>query len=113
METKYFERQTKFLKSTPWKEIELNRKNMWYVQLDASIRYAFIDRGVSFPKAVYVEDVNYNGYIVTYIRIVRANLITHEDVMRWVENKIYIMDDLKHQAECNSSDNHQYIFEII
>ena len=109
METKYFERLT-----NSWKEIKFNRKNMWYVQLDASIRYVFIDRGVSLPKAVYINDVNYNtGYTVTYIRIVRADLITHEDVVQWIENKMYIMDELKRQAECNSSDNHQYIFELI
>ena len=99
-QTKYF--KEKFNQSTKQfdlVEIPLGRYTWWYVQVDASIRYAFAKYKVPLPKYVIVEEVN---HYITF-KIFRENIKNLKELQLYNEKLIYIFDELKYQAECNSS----------
>ena len=96
-------------------EIPLNKENWWYVQLDASIRFAFMKYIRLIPETVIIED---NTHYTT-IKIIRNNFNNLEEVNIWLQNRIFILDELNHQAKFNSTDKEDtedwtiYSFEII
>jgi len=96
-------------------EIPLNKDNWWYVQLDASIRFAFMKYIGLIPKTVIIEQSSH----YTTIKIIRPNFNNLEEVNIWLQNRIFILDELNQQAKCNSTDNEDnedwviYNFEII
>lgn len=100
-QTKYFKQI--FNKDTfqyELEEIPLGRETWWYVQVDASIRYAFAKYKLPIPKYVVVED---EGHYITF-KIYRENIKNPKELKSYNEKCIYVLDELKFQAECNSSD---------
>lgn len=93
-------------------EISLNKDNWWYVQLDASIRFAFMKYIGLIPETVIIEPSSH----YTTIKIIRPNFNNLEEVNIWLQNRIFILDELNQQAKCNSTDNEDWViynFEII
>lgn len=80
-------------------EIPLGRDTWFYVQVDASIRYAFAKHKIPLPKYVIVEELSTE----TIFKIFRDNIKNPKELKEWNKRWIYIFDELKHQAECNSS----------
>ena len=81
-------------------EIPLNKDNWWYVQLDASIRFAFIKYIGLIPEIVVIEPSTH----YTNIKIIRPNFNNLEEVNIWLQKRLYIVDELNNQAKCNSID---------
>lgn len=106
METKYYKSDV---------EIPLNRDNWFYVMIDGSIRMAFLKYGINLPKYVIVEETGDN----VKFTIVRGDMVGYDAAKKWKERKIYILDELRIQAEANSFDDYDgeksitYKFEII
>lgn len=48
-----------------------------------------------------------------HISVVRAQISTIQEASKWQEKRIYVMDDLKRAAECNSSEYVTYKIDII
>ena len=100
-QTKYFKQV--FNKKTlkfDLEEIPLDRDTWWYVQIDASIRYAFLKHNLQIPKYIVVEDVT---HYITF-KIYRENIKNINELKEYNEKLKYVLDELKFQAECNSSD---------
>ena len=102
-QTKYFKQvfNQKTLKFD-LEEIPLGRNTWWYVQVDSSIRYAFFKYNLQIPKYVVVEDVT--NYIT--FKIYRENIKNIKELQEYNEKLNYVLDELKSQAECNSSDEY-------
>lgn len=99
-QTKYFKQF--FNKETSefdLKEIPLGRDTWWYIQVDASIRYAFSKYNIPIPKYVVVEELS---HYITF-KIFRENIKNQKELREWNKKWIYVFDELKHQAECNSN----------
>ena len=100
-QTKYFKQV--FNKKTlkfDLEEIPLGRDTWWYVQIDASIRYAFSKHNLPIPKYVIVEELT---HYITF-KIFRENIKNSKELDEWNQKWIYVFDELKFQAQCNSSD---------
>ena len=102
-QTKYFKQvfNQKTLKFD-LEEIPLGRNTWWYVQVDSSIRYAFFKYDLQIPKYVVVEDVT---HYITF-KIYRENIKNIKELQEYNEKLNYVLDELKSQAECNSSDEY-------
>lgn len=102
-QTKYFKQvfNQKTLKFD-LEEIPLGRNTWWYVQVDSSIRYAFLKHNLQIPKYVVVEDVT---HYITF-KIYRENIKNIKELQEYNEKLNYVLDELKSQAECNSSDEY-------
>ena len=102
-QTKYFKQvfNQKTLKFD-LEEIPLGRNTWWYVQVDSSIRYAFLKHNLQIPKYVVVEDVT---HYITF-KIYRENIKNVKELQEYNEKLNYVLDELKSQAECNSSDEY-------
>ena len=101
-QTKYFKQV--FNKETlkfELEEIPLGRDTWWYVQVDASIRYAFLKHNLQLPKYVVVEEVT---HYITF-KIYRENIKNFKELQEYNEKLKYVFDELKMQADCNSSDS--------
>ena len=82
-------------------EIPLGRNTWWYVQVDSSIRYAFLKHNLQLPKYVVVEDVT---HYITF-KIYRENIKNFKELQEYNEKLKYVFYELKMQADCNSSDS--------
>ena len=103
-QTKYFKQV--FNKETlkfELEEIPLGRDTWWYVQVDASIRYAFLKHNLQIPKYIVVEDVT---HYITF-KIYRENIKNFKELQEYNEKLKYVFDELKMQADCNSSDSEE------
>ena len=80
-------------------EIPLGKNTWWYVQVDASIRYAFVKYKLPIPKYVVVEEVT---HFITF-KIFRENIKNPKELQHYNDKWICVYDELKYQAECNSS----------
>ena len=102
-QTKYFKQvfNQKTLKFD-LEEIPLGRNTWWYVQVDSSIRYAFLKHNLQIPKYVVVEDVT---HYITF-KIYRENIKNIKELQEYNEKLNYVLDELKSQAECNSSNEY-------
>lgn len=92
-------------------EIPLNRDNWWYVQLDSTIRYAFLKYNLQLPKYVVLDELKHR---IT-INIFRSPIKNTKELLQWKEKFIYLLDELKLQAESNSDefdDEHWIIYEF-
>ena len=99
------ENKTKYYKQEPMgklEEVDLNRNNWWYVQLDASIRTVFKKFKTELPKYVIVEMYSTQ----TYIYIFRQDVNDIESANKWKVNKVFIQEELDIQAEVNSHDEY-------
>lgn len=81
-------------------EIPFNKENWFYVQIDATIRTAFLKYNFSLPKYVIVEKVTH--YMTFFI--VRDKIKNKKELLRWHEKYLWIKSDLELQAKCNSTD---------
>ncbi len=81
-------------------EIELNSDNWFYVQIDASIKYAFNKYGFKCPKYCIIEELAH--YVIFYVY--RDDIKTENELLQWHNKCQYVLDELKHVAECNSKD---------
>ena len=96
-------------------EISLNKEYWWYVQLDVSIRFAFMKYIGLIPETVIIEPSSH----YTTIKIIRPNFNNLEEINTWLQNRIFVLDELNQQAKCNSTDNEDnkdwiiYSFEIL
>lgn len=115
-QTKYF--KDVFNKKTlklELEEIPLGKDTWWYVQVDASVRYAFVKYKVPLPKYVVVEE---RTHYITF-KIYRENIKNIKELQLYNEKYICILDELKHQADCNSSNEDEdeywvkYEFKIL
>lgn len=100
-QTKYYRRiYNKELMVFELEEIPLNRNNWYYVQLDATVRTAFLKYNCPLPKYGIIEELTHN----TTINLFRDNIKNKKDLMNWFEKLFYIKSDLDIQAKCNSTD---------
>ena len=114
-QTKYFwkeiDKKTMKFKLT---EIPLNKENWFYVQVDASIRTSFYKYNFQIPSFVIVTKLSH--YML--FEIVRDK-INKKELLDWSEKYNFLCEELKHQAQCNSSDEYEcndwikYEFKII
>lgn len=89
----------------------LNRKNWWYVQLNASIITAFGKYRMDYPKCVFVDVFTFMK--LTQITIVRNNIKNDGDAKKWYYASLLVENALKVQAEANSTDEMKYEFRVI
>lgn len=115
-QTKYFKRiYNHELLKFELEEIPLNRDNWYYVQLDATIRTAFLKYNCPLPKYGIIEELAH----YTIITLFRDNIKNKKDLINWFEKSLYIKSDLDIQAKCNSNDIEEnenwikYEFKII
>lgn len=94
---KYFDHDKK---DFVYEEIPLNKENWWYVQVDASIRFAFLKYHFKLPRQVVIT---FNSHY-TYINIFRAPINTINQLKRWEEKYLWVLDELNQQAKFNSID---------
>ena len=89
-------------------------ENWIFVQIDGSIRYAFDKYGMPDPKYVLV-DRSWKQTGEMHLTIVRENFKNEKEAMFWNVNKMYVQDELNHQAWANSDPDEGmvYKFEII
>lgn len=89
-------------------------ENWIFVQIDGSIRCAFDKYGVPDPKYVFVNR-NWKQTREMNLTIVRSNFKNEKEAMFWNVSKIFVQDELNHQALANSDaeDGIVYKFEII
>ena len=100
-QTKYYRRiYNRELMEFELEEIPLNRDNWYYVQLDATVRTAFLKYKCPLPKYGIFEELNH--YIV--INLVRDNIKNTKDLFQWYKSYPHIKNELDLQAKCNSSD---------
>ena len=81
-------------------EIPLNKENWFYVQIDASIKYAFQKYGFKYPKYCIIEALTH--YIIFHIY--RDDIKNKKELLEWHNKSRYVLDELKRTAECNSKD---------
>lgn len=100
-QTKYFRyKYNSDLCKFELEEIPFNKENWFYVQLDATIRTTFLKFNCPLPKYVILEELTH----CTVINIFRSPIKNEKDLFEWKEKYIYVYDELKHQAEVNSSE---------
>ena len=100
-QTKYYRKiYNKELMVFELEEIPLNRNNWYYVQLDATVRTAFLKYNCPLPKYAIIEELTHN----TTINLFRDNIKNKKDLMNWFEKSFYIKSDLDIQTKCNSTD---------
>lgn len=95
---------------------EITKANEWFwKQVEATIRTIFHKYNFEFPKYVLIEETD---HLIT-LKIIRPNIDTLEEAIKWEENKVYLLDELSSQAEVNSTDEYddedyvKYKFEIL
>lgn len=81
-------------------EIPFNKENWFYVQIDATIRTAFLKYNFPLPPYVIVEKTTH--YMTFYI--VRDKIKDKKELLYWQEKCLCIKSDLDIQAKCNSTD---------
>lgn len=81
-------------------EIPFNKENWFYVQIDATIRTAFLKYDFPLPSYVIVEKLTH--YMTFYI--VRDKINDKKELLYWQEKCLCIKSDLDIQAKCNSTD---------
>lgn len=113
MQTRYFVR----IGVDKYQEANLKDDNWWYMQVDASIRYAFMKYDLAVPEFVYFDkyETIVDGIKVQHviIRIVRYPIKSVKQAQKWVEKRYRVIDELTRQAHTNSDEDIEYKFEII
>ena len=91
-------------------EIPFNKENWFYVQIDATIRTAFLKHNFPLPPYVIVEKLT--NYMAFYI--VRDKINNEKELLNWCEKWIFIKNDLDIQAKANSNefDDNGVIYEF-
>lgn len=105
-QTKYYKKiYNKDKKDFELIEVPLNPDNWWYVQIDASIRTAFLTYNCYIPKYVVIEQytVRFDTECIV-INIFRENLKSEKDLLEWNQKWIYIKSDLDRQAQANTDE---------
>lgn len=101
MQTKYFWKEyNKDKMEFELIEIPFNKENWFYVQIDATIRTAFLKYNFPLPPYVIVEKLTH--YMTFYI--VRDKINDKKELLYWQEKCLCIKSDLDIQAKCNSTD---------
>lgn len=118
MKTKYYRSYWDSEKGEmTFKEANLKDDNWWYLQLDASIRFAFHKYDMPYPEFVFLTNYHVsdgeNNIKRVVIRIIRPQIKSLKKAKKWLENYLFVADELKHQAEANSDFDIEYKFEII
>lgn len=100
-QTKYFKRiYNRNSCEFELEELPLNRNNWYYVQLDASVRTAFLKYNCPLPKYGIIEELTH----YTIINLIRDNIKSKKDLLYWYKNRSNIQSDLDVQARSNSTD---------
>ena len=71
-------------------EIPLGRDTWWYVQVDSSIRYAFLKYNLQLPKYVVLDELKHR----IIINIFRSSIKNTKELLQWKEKFIYLLDEL-------------------
>lgn len=115
-QTKYFWKEyNKDTMEFELKEIPFNKDTWFYVQVDATIRTAFLKYDFPIPPYVIVEKLTH--YMTFYI--IRDKIKNEKELLKWQEKWACIKSDLDIQAKCNSTEIEDdedwiiYNFEII
>jgi len=115
-QTKYFWKEyNKDTMEFELKEIPFNKDTWFYVQVDATIRTAFLKYNFPIPPYVIVEKLTH--YMTFYI--IRDKIKNEKELLKWQEKYVCIKSDLDIQAKCNSTEIEDdedwiiYSFEII
>lgn len=109
-------KQTKYYKKTfnqntqkfELTEIPLNRNNWWYVQLDGTIRYAFLKNKCPLPKYVILEELPNH----THINVFRSPIKNEKELLEWNEKYFYVYSELKFQGDCNSTEEYEDVQQM-
>lgn len=110
METKFFLKDYSLDdKKYVLNEIELNKNNWFYVQVNASIRTTFLKYGVKFPKYVIFEEL----HGCTIIKVFRDDIENEKELLNWAQKYIFIKDELNIQAQANSDEEREFKFIIL
>ena len=109
MNTKYYYRANK--EDRDLTEIPLDKEHWFYIMLDSSVRTAFMKYDVPLPKYGIIHKIN----SFTYITLYRQDLEDIKQAEKWMKYRIYVMDELRIQAEANShvDEDIVYKFEIL
>ena len=91
------------------KNVPLDKENMWFAQLDGSIRYAFMKYAIPLPK--YVIVYFYTAY--TEINIIRDYVSNISEAEKWLLHRTFVLDELQLQAEANSNEENAYTIKIL
>ena len=86
-------------------------KEWFWKQVEASIRCSFMKYDIKLPEMVLVDELKSIHH--TFIKIIRSNIDSLEEAVKWEDKKVFIEDELKLQAEANSFDDYIYEFRII
>ena len=111
--TKYFHKVWNLEeKKFEYNEIPLNRDNWFYVQMDASVRTAFLKYDCPIPKYAIIEELHNN----TMVHLFRDDIKTEFELTNWEDKWLYIQSELDIQAEANSNHDDNwtsYKFKIL
>jgi hypothetical protein len=112
-QTKYFRKVWNSEdKKFEYTEIPFNRDNWFYVQMDASVRTAFLKYNCHVPKYGIIEELPNN----TMIYLFRDDIKTEIGLVNWEEKWRYVQSELDIQAEVNSNHDDNltsYKFKIL
>lgn len=89
-------------------------ENWIFMQIDGSVRCAFGKYNMPYPKYCFVNR-NYKRTGEMWLTLVRDNFKNEKEAMFWNTQRIFVQDELNHQAWANSDeeDGIVYKFEII
>ena len=81
-------------------EISLNRDNWFYVQLDGTVRTAFLKFGFPYPKYGIIE--NFSHFMV--VKVFRETIDDEKELGDWEMRRSLVESELDIQAKANSTD---------
>ena len=92
---------------------ELTKKDMFFHQVEATVRTAFIKYILTPPKIAFVNK-NYPETNKMTITLVRDNFANESEAILWNNRRIFVQDELDIQARSNSDEEGMtYKFNII
>lgn len=78
-------------------------ENWIFMQIDGSIKVAFGKYGMSYPKYVFINR-DYKRKHEMVLTIVRDNFKDEKEAMFWNTQRIFVQEELNHQAWANSDE---------
>lgn len=101
VQTKYFRKEYNSEKGNfELIEIPLNIDNWGYVQLDATVRTAFLKFGFPYPKYAIIE--NFSHFM--RINLFREAINNENELSDWDMRRGFVESELDIQAKINSTD---------
>lgn len=87
--------------------------NWFFAQMYASIRCVFYRYGLPVPKCAYIDRC-YRDSNKMIITLLRENVDSEKEALKWYKNWIFVSDELNISARANSDyDEFTFKFKII